>query len=202
MHASWMQTNASGKTLQKAEAKFNKKPLVVYANFTTNSNHYTMWIDHKNSYIQSQGTATNRWFKTKPGKTSSYAELTDSLAKSALMNFSSQSAKLFKVKKTANGYFLTYSGKNSKLWKEIIQNTMITSVIGIDQNTLKNGTIKMQIATDAKYNLTQLNVDAEYHESSNIRHLKMNIDQINKLPEMKIPNHIIKSAVNLGALSN
>lgn len=202
MHATWLQTNNKNQTLQKAEARYQKKPLVVFADFTTNSNHYKMWINGKNNYVQMQGTATNRWFKTKLGKASEYAQLTDDLAQSALMTFSSSSAKLFKVAKTNNGYALNYSGKNKKIWKEIIQNTMITSVIGIDTDNIKPGQVTIKINTNQKYDLTKLKIDAAYKEGKSEKHIKMVINNINQLAKMQIPSTVTKSAVDLGSLSH
>ena len=46
MHASWNES-ANQKTQQKAEAQYTKKPTVIYANVSSNSNHYQMWIEGK-----------------------------------------------------------------------------------------------------------------------------------------------------------
>lgn len=202
LHATWLQTDKNNQTLQKAEASYQKKPLIIYADFTTNSNHYKMWINSKHNYVQMQGTSSKRWFKTKLGKASSYAQLTDDLAQSTLMTFSSNSAKLFKVKKAANGYTLTYSGKNKTLWSEIIKNSMITSVIGIDTNKVKPGKVNVKIETDKNYSLTGLTIDAAYKENNSEKHLKMVIDKINQVSKMQIPSSVTKSAVDLGSLSN
>ena len=78
MHTTWNETE-NGQTIQKAEAQYVKDPTVIYANVATASNHYKMWIEGKNNYIQMKGTSSSHWFKTKLGKSSSYAVLTDSL---------------------------------------------------------------------------------------------------------------------------
>lgn len=202
LHAKWLQTDAAGKTLQKAEIKYTKKPQIVYADFTTSDNHYLMWINGKYNYMQSQGAATKRWFKTKLGKNASYSQLTSDLAQDALMAFSSKTAKLFKVSRTQNGYRLSYQGKNKKIWSEIINNTMITSVIGIDQESVKPGTIKIKIDTDKKYQLTRLDIDAACKDENSTKHIKMVIDQINRLPKLQIPKSVTKSAVDLGSASH
>ena len=202
LHATWLQTATSGQTLQKAEARFQKKPLTIFAYFTTNSNHYKMWMNDKQNYVQMQGTASNHWSKTKMGKASSYAQLTDQLAQSALMTFSSNSAKLFKVRRSSNGYQLTYTGNNKKIFNEIIQNTMITSVIGIDTNNIKPVKMVISLNTNQKYDLNKLNIDVTYKEKKAPKHIKMIINQINGLPKMQIPSNVTKSAVDLGSLSH
>lgn len=196
MRATWRQTNAEGKVLQKTEAKYNHQPLVLYANFTTNSNHYQIWLNHKASYVKMQGTATNQWFKTKLSKSSSYAQLTDDAAKAALLSFTDH-AKLFKVKQT-NGYQLTYQGTSGKIWHDISGNNVITSIIGLDLNEVKPAEMKVKIAIDKKYQLQAIMIDAAYHESGSKKHLQFSVDQINKLPALKIPSKIQKAAIDLG----
>lgn len=198
MTATWTQTDDKGDALQRAKAQYQKKPLVVFADFSTESNHYKMWIDGKHNYMQMQGTATNKWFKTKVTKASSYAQLTADLAQSALLSFSQNSAKLFKVKKIDNGYLLAYSGNNKKIWKSVTQNSMITSVIGIDLDNVKPYNTEVKISTDKKYNLTKTTIDAAYKDDGQVKHLKLNIDGINKNSNLKIPNAVTKSAVELG----
>ncbi len=202
MTASWNQTDNNNRTLQKATAKYNKKPLVVFANFTTTSNHYKMWISGKNSYVQMQGTATNKWFKTKLTKTASYAQLTDKLAQTALMSIGSSSLKKFKVNKTSSGYSVTYKGTDKKIANNLLQNGMITSVIGIDPDELKTEKVDITINTDKKYNLTDFTTNLAYNEDSSHKNVQVKIDQINKSKPLKIPNKIVKSAVDLGSMSH
>ena len=83
MHASWNES-ANQKTQQKAEAQYTKKPTIIYANVSSNSNHYQMWIEGKNNYIKMKGTNSQHWFKTKLSKTSAYGAITDSLNGSLL----------------------------------------------------------------------------------------------------------------------
>lgn len=71
MHATWSE-NSKNEVVQKAEAQYVKDPTVIFANVSTNSNHYQMWIEGKNNYIQMKGTNSNHWFKTKLSKVSSY----------------------------------------------------------------------------------------------------------------------------------
>lgn len=202
MHATWLQTDSNHKALQKAEVRYHKDPQVIYADFTTSDNHYLMWIDGKYNYMQSQGTATKRWFKTKLGKNASYSQLTSDLAQDALMAFSSKTAKMFNVRGIQDGYALHYQGNSKKMWNEILDNTMITSVIGIDENSVKPGQIKIEINTDKKYNLTKLDIDLACKDENKEKHIKMVINQINKLPKLEIPSKVKKSAVDLGSLSH
>lgn len=197
LHSTWLQTDKHGNTLQKAEVKYNRKPLVVYANFTTNANHYKMWMKGKQNYIQMQGTDSKRWFKTKLSKKASYVQLTGDLAAAAIISFNKE-AKLFKVSKTTNGYALTYDGKSKKIWHDINQGSMISSVIGIDLDAAKPGKTKVVFNTDRKYHLQKAQIDAAYSDENRERHMKMNIDQINKIGKLSIPTEIIKSAVDLG----
>lgn len=197
LHSTWLQTDNNNHTLQKAEVKYNRKPLVVYANFTTNANHYKMWMKGKQNYIQMAGTDTNRWFKTKLSKKASYVQLTGDLATAAIISFSKE-AKLFKVSKTNSGYALTYSGKNKKIWHDINQGSMISSVIGIDLDDAKPGKTTVTFRTDRKYHLQNAQIDAAYTDEGKERNMKMNIDQINKVGKLSVPSHIVKSAVDLG----
>ncbi len=50
MHATWNELS-NGKSLQKAEAQYTKKPTIIYANVSSSSNHYKMWIEGKSNYI-------------------------------------------------------------------------------------------------------------------------------------------------------
>ncbi len=197
MHCQWLQTDNNDKILQKAEVKYSKKPLVVYANFTTNSDHAKMWIEGKKNYIQMQGTATKRWFKTKLSKKSAYQQLTGDLAEAAMISFTKQ-AKLFKVTQSNNGYAVNYSGTSKKIWNDINQGSMISSIIGVDTDDAKPGQMQITFNTDKKYNLENLKIDAAYQDEGKIRHLKMTIDQINKVGQLKIPASVTKNAVDLG----
>ncbi|WP_154881562.1 hypothetical protein [Lactobacillus intestinalis] len=201
MKATWKQTSPSGQILQKASAKYSKKPLVVYANFTTNSNHYKMWIENKTNYIQMQGTDTNKWFKTKLTKASSYAQLTDDLAKSTLLTLSTSNANLFKTKQTKKGYEVYYHGNNKKLWNEIIQNSPVTSVIGVDLNKAKPKKINIKIRTNKDYTLKSVSIGADYTDGSKDKKLSMKINDINKLKKLEVPASIKKNAVNLGNMA-
>lgn len=196
MHAIWQQTNSSGQVLQKTTAKYSKSPLVLYANFTTDSNHYQLWIKGKHSYVKMEGTASEKWFKTSLSKSSSYSNLTGDAAKIALMSFTSD-AKLFKVAKNNKGYRLTYNGNSQKIWQDISDNQVITSVIGLDLNEVKPKSSKITIDTDSKSNLTSLKIDSKYSESGQIKHLQFTADQINQLPPLSVPKKVLASAVVL-----
>lgn len=196
----WQQTNQNHKVSQKAEVKFCKQPFVIYANFTTNNNHYQMWGNHKNSFIQMQGTATKKWFKTKLSKTASYRQLSDALITNALQTL--DQIKKFQVNKTNQGYQLTYQGRNQKLWQDLLNSAVITSVIGLDQNNVKLKQIKINLQTDHHYNLTSLKLDNQYQENKENKNIQIKIDQINKSAQLKIPNKVTKSAVDLGSSSN
>lgn len=197
MHCQWLQTDNNDKILQKAEVKYSKKPLIVYANFTTNSDHAKMWIEGKKNYIQMQGTATKRWFKTKLSKKSAYQQLTGDLAEAAMITFT-KNAKLFKVSKINNGYAVSYSGKSRKIWNDINEGSMISSIIGVDIDDAKPSQMHIVFNIDKKYNLESAKIDAAYQDEGKIRHLKMNIDQINKIGQLKVPASITQNAVDLG----
>ncbi|RVU69897.1 MULTISPECIES: DUF6612 family protein [Lactobacillus] len=198
MHATWLQTDHNHRIMQKAEAKYNKKPLTVFANFTTSNNHYKLWISGKNNYIQMQGTSTKRWFKTKLTKASSYAQLTSDLAQGALLSFDQKAIKLFKVKETNDGYALTYSGKNKKMWQALTQNGMLTSVIGIDTDKMTPDQAKVEIDTSKNFNLKKIDIDAAYKDDNAKKHLQLKINDINTLKKLQVPQAVVKSAVNLG----
>lgn len=199
-HSVWTQTNDNSKVLQKAEVKYSKKPFVIFANFTTNSNHYKMWLNHKNNYIQMQGTSTKKWFKTKLSKSAPYQQLSDALVLNSLQAFNQ--VKDFKVKKNSQGYLLTYQGKNKQLWQDLIASSLITSIIGIDQNNAKAGLAKVNLQTDRHYHLTGLQLTYGYQENKTKKQIQVVIDQVNKLSKLSIPIQITKSAVDLGASSH
>lgn len=196
LRATWLQTSKQGQVLQKAAVQYQKKPLVIYANFTTNANHYRMWIKNKQNYIQMQGTATKRWFKTKMTKSSAYIQLTGDLATAAIASFDKES-KLFKVSKTASGYQVAYSGKNKKIWRDINQGAMISSVIGIDTDNVKPGFMKVIFKTDHAGHLTEANISAAYRDDSYAKQMKLQIDHINDNRSLKVPGQVISSAVSL-----
>ena len=103
MHATWSE-NSKNEVVQKAEAQNVKILQLILPMLQHNSNHYQMWIEGKNNYIQMKGTNSNHWFKTKLSKASSYSTLTDSLG-TILTPFIGTS-KLFKVQQTGNSYVL------------------------------------------------------------------------------------------------
>ena len=197
LQATWTQTNSKDKIEQKAQVKYNKKPLVMYADFTTPSNHYKMWINNKTNYIQMKGTATNKWFKTKLTDASTYGQLADSFAKNSLLNFDDSTAKLFKVKKTINGYSLTYQGSSKEIWNVIKQSSSLTSTIGIDFSNVKPINNEVTINTDKDYKLTSLAVIAKYKAQKDTKALSMKIDDINKLGKLEVPSSVTKNAVSL-----
>ncbi|MGQ5708238.1 hypothetical protein [Lactobacillus sp. PSON] len=197
LQATWTQANSKKQIEQKALVKYNKKPLVMFADFTTSSNHYKMWINNKTNYIQMRGTATDKWFKTKLTNTSSYSQLADSIAKNALLNFDDSTAKLFKVKKTSNGYSLTYQGSSEKIWDIIKQNSCLTSTIGIDFSSAKPVNSDIIINTDKDYKLTNLKVLAKYKNQNELKTLSMKVTDINKLGKLEVPSSVTKNAVNL-----
>lgn len=197
LQATWLQTSNQGQVMQKAAVKYQKKPLIIFANFTTNANHYRMWIKNKQNYIQMQGTATNRWFKTKMTKSSAYIQLTGDLATAAIASFDKE-AKLFKVSKTNSGYQVAYSGKNKKIWHDINEGAMISSVIGIDTDNVKPGLMKVIFKTDEAGHLTEANISAAYRDDSSAKQMKLQIDHINNNQPLSVPRAVTSSAVSLG----
>lgn len=199
LSAKWQQTNSTGVTTQSATAKYQKKPLVVYANFSTDSNHYKMWVSGKTNYSQDQGTDTSKWFKTKLTKTSAYSEFLDALDMNNLLSFSAQTAKLFKVAKNGSGYLLTYQGKNSQLWKQVINNSAITTMIGIDLNSAKMQNIAVQLKVSHDYQAESMRVSAKYREDGKNYQLKMTLTDINRLKQLKVPSTVTQNAINLSS---
>ena len=121
MHATWSE-NSKNEVMQKAEAQYVKDPTVIFANVSTNSNH---------------------WFKTKLSKASSYSTLTNSLG-TMLTPFIGTS-KLFKVQQTGNSYALKYNGNSKQIWNAIISDSAVTSLIGIDLDDVKPITNNFQL---------------------------------------------------------
>lgn len=197
MHANWAE-KSSGKIMQKAEAQYVKNPTVVYTNVSTTGNHYKMWIEGKNNYIQMKGTSTNRWFKTKLSKNSSYSVITDNL-NNMLVPFT-DIAKIFKVKRAGTNYVLIYQGNSKEIWNAIISDSAITSLIGIDLDDVKPIKHNIKIDVDHNYSVNNVKVASTYKDDGKIKTFTMNADQINQIKQLSVPNNIKKSAVDLGKL--
>lgn len=197
MHVNWTE-DIAGKTTQEAEAQYVKNPTVIYANVSTTSNHYKMWIEGKNNYIQMKGTSTNRWFKTKLAKNSTYSVLTDSL-NSMIVPFIGTS-KNFKVKQKGNNYALIYKGNNKKIWNAIISDSTVTALIGIDLDNVKPINNEIQIDVDKNYDINDVKVSSTYKDDAKKKTFTMNADQINQIETLSVPNSIKKNAVDLGKL--
>lgn len=197
MHARWTE-NIKNKTVQDAEVEYVTNPTVVHADVSSTSNHYKMWIEGKNNYIQMKGTSTNHWFKTKMGKNSSYAVITDNL-NSMLLPFI-QIAKLFKVEKNGNNYALTYKGNSKRMWKAIVSDSAITSLIGIDLDSVKPINNDIQIDVDKNFNINDVKVGATYHDDGQKKTFTMNADQIGEIKKLAVPKSVKKNAVDLGKM--
>lgn len=197
MHATWNETE-NGNTIQKAEAQYVKNPTVIYANVSTAFNHYKMWIEGKNNYIQMKGTSTDHWFKTKLGKSSSYAVLTDSL-NNMLDPFVAVN-KQFKVTKKGNDYVLSYKGNNKKIWNAIVSDSAITALIGIDLDDVKPINNEIKIDVDKNYNITDVKVVSTYKDDGQKRTFTMNADQIDQIKNLSVPANVQKGAVDLGKI--
>ena len=198
MHATWDETE-NGATIQKAEAQYVKDPTVIYANVAAASNHYKMWIEGKTSYIQMKGTSSNHWFKTKLGKSNSYAVLTDSL-NNTLDPFVATS-KSFKVKPNGNDYTLSYKGNNKKIWNAIVSDSAITVLIGIDLDNVKPINNEILIDVDKNYHITDVKVVSTYKDEGTNRTFTMNVDQIDQIKHLEVPANVKKGAVDLGKMS-
>lgn len=197
MHATWNESSKNT-VLQKAEAQYVKNPTVIFANVSTSSNHYQMWIEGKNNYIQMKGTNSNRWFKTKLSKASSYSTLTDSLG-TMLTPFVGTS-KLFKVQKAGSGYALKYSGNSKKIWNAIISDSAVTSLIGIDLDDVKPIKNNIQIDVDKSYHVNDVKIVSTYKDDGKKKTFTMKVDQIDQIKKLTVPTDIKKSAVDLGNL--
>lgn len=197
MHATWNETE-NGNTIQKAEAQYVKNPTVIYANVSTASNHYKMWIEGKNNYIQMKGTSTDHWFKTKLGKSSSYAVLTDSL--NNMLDPFVAANKQFKVTKKGNDYVLSYKGNNKKIWNAIVSDSAITALIGIDLDDVKPINNEIKIDVDKNYNITDVKVVSTYKDDGQKRTFTMNADQIDQIKNLSVPANVQKGAVDLGKI--
>ena len=198
MHATWDETE-NGATIQKAEAQYVKDPTVIYANVATASNHYKMWIEGKNSYIQMKGTSSNHWFKTKLGKSNSYAVLTDSL--NNMLDPFVATSKSFKVKPNGNDYTLSYKGNNKKIWNAIVSDSAITVLIGIDLDNVKPINSEIKIDVDKSYHITDVKVVSTYKDEGTNRTFTMNADQIDQIKHLEVPANVKKGAVDLGKMS-
>lgn len=197
MHATWNETE-NGNTIQKAEAQYVKNPTVIYANVSTTFNHYKMWIEGKNNYIQMKGTSTDHWFKTKLGKSSSYAVLTDSL--NNMLDPFVAANKQFKVTKKGNDYVLSYKGNNKKIWNAIVSDSAITALIGIDLDDVKPINNEIKIDVDKNYNITDVKVVSTYKDDGQKRTFTMNADQIDQIKNLSVPANVQKGAVDLGKI--
>lgn len=198
MHATWDETE-NGATIQKAEAQYVKDPTVIYANVATASNHYKMWIEGKTSYIQMKGTSSNHWFKTKLGKSNSYAVLTDSL--NNMLDPFVATSKSFKVKPNGNDYALSYKGNNKKIWNAIVSDSAITVLIGIDLDNVKPINNEILIDVDNSYHITDVKVVSTYKDEGTNRTFTMNADQIDQIKHLEVPANVKKGAVDLGKMS-
>lgn len=198
MHTTWNETE-NGQTIQKAEAQYVKDPTVIYANVATASNHYKMWIEGKNNYIQMKGTSSSHWFKTKLGKSSSYAVLTDSLDN--MLDPFVTTSKSFKVKPNGNDYVLSYKGNNKKIWNAIVSDSAITALIGIDLDNVKPINNEIKIYVDKSYHITDVKVLSTYKDEGQKRTFTMNADQIDQIKHLEVPANVKKGAVDLGKMS-
>ena len=198
MHATWDETENDA-TIQKAEAQYVKNPAVIYANVATASNHYKMWIEGKTSYIQMKGTSSNHWFKTKLGKSNSYAVLTDSL--NNMLDPFVATSKSFKVKPNGNDYALSYKGNNKKIWNAIVSDSAITVLIGIDLDNMKPINNEILIDVDNSYHITDVKVVSTYKDEGTNRTFTMNADQIDQIKHLEVPANVKKGAVDLGKMS-
>ena len=197
MHATWDETE-NGATIQKAEAQYVKEPPIIYANVATASNHYKMWIEGKTSYIQMKGTSSNHWFKTKLGKSNSYAVLTDSL--NNMLDPFVATSKSFKVKPNGNDCALSYKGNNKKIWNAIVSDSAITALIGIDLDDVKPINNEIKIDVDKNYNITDVKVVSTYKDDGQKRTFTMNADQIDQIKNLSVPANVQKGAVDLGKI--
>ena len=198
MHATWDETENDA-TIQKAEAQYVKNPTVIYANVSTAFNHYKMWIEGKTSYIQMKGTSSNHWFKTKLGKSNSYAVLTDSL--NNMLDPFVATSKSFKVKPNGNDYALSYEGNNKKIWNAIVSDSAITVLIGIDLDNVKPINNEILIDVDNSYHITDVKVVSTYKDEGTNRTFTMNADQIDQIKHLEVPANVKKGAVDLGKMS-
>lgn len=198
MHATWDETENDA-TIQKAEAQYVKNPAVIYANVATASNHYKMWIEGKTSYIQMKGTSSNHWFKTKLGKSNSYAVLTDSL--NNMLDPFVATSKSFKVKPNGNDYALSYKGNNKKIWNAIVSDSAITVLIGIDLDNVKPINNEILIDVDNSYHITDVKMVSTYKDEGTNRTFTMNADQIDQIKHLEVPANVKKGAVDLGKMS-
>lgn len=197
LQANWVEKDRT-KTLQKAEVKYTLKPTVVYADVAAESNHYKMWLENKNSYIQMKGTRTKRWFKTK-SESNTYSSLVKNLNGNLLTPFVSLS-KQFKVKQNGTGYQLSYQGKSRKVWNAIVSNAGITSLIGIDIDDVKPIASEIQITTDRDYQVTGVKIASTYKDDGEKKSFKMQVDQINKVEKLSVPTSVKKAAIDLGKI--
>lgn len=197
LQATWLQTNQHQQIQQKAVVDYQKDPFIIHINSQASSNSYKMWVNKNNTYIQDPGTASNRWFKTQQSDNASFKMLTDALNSSTLITFGNSVNSFFKVQQTANGYKLTYDGKDQKMWDQIVANTILTTIVGVDQKSVKPEKIHIQILTNKNYKLKKINIDTRYKEDGKTKNLKLVINQINQLPEMQIPSNVTNGAIDL-----
>lgn len=193
----WQQTNGSGKVLQAVQVKYQRQPLVVYANFMTRANHFRMWISGKTNYIQMQGTASKHWFKTKLAKSSAYAQITDDLVPVISQTFGQQ-AKLFHVRSVGNNYELVYHGRSQKIWRSLCDNALIASVIGVDLDHVKPADSTIIFQTNRHSHLRQIRLQCSYRDEGHDKQLRLRVDHLNQGQRLAIPRFILHSAVNLG----
>lgn len=197
MHVNWTEST-NGRITQKAMAQYVNNPTVVFANVSSTSNHYKMWIEGKTNYIQMKGTNTNHWFKTKLTKSNTYSVLTESL-NNMVVPFIDIS-KVFKVKAQGNNYALIYKGNNKKIWNAIVSDSAITALIGIDLDNVKPINNEIQIDVDKNYSINDVKVTSTYKDDSKKKTFTMNADQINQIKNLTVPASVKKGAVDLGKL--
>lgn len=199
LNTTWQQMNGQKTAMQSANLKYQTKNQIAYGNFATNSNHYQIWVKGNTSYMQMNGTATKKWFKTSSQKNLNFAKLTTLLPAEI---FSIFNAKSFKVTTNNAGYLLTYQGKNNKIWKQILNGNLLPSDIGLDPKEVKPGQIKLTVNLSKKANLKNLTLIANYQANNKTNSLYLKLDQINQLPILSIPKSITKSAVDLADSGN
>lgn len=197
MHATWVEADSTN-TLQKAAVKYTTNPTVVYADVAAVSNHYKMWIQGKNSYIQMKGTSSMHWFKTK-AKANEYTSLIKTLNGSLLMPFVNL-GKQFKIKRSGQGYLLQYKGNNKKIWNAIVSDSGVTALIGIDIDDVKPINTAIRIQVDQDYHMTSAEIASTYRDDGEKKKFTMNVDQIGQVKPLTIPNSVKKNAIDLGKL--
>ena len=146
-----------------------------------------------------KGTSSSHWFKTKLGKSSSYAVLIDSLDN--MLDPFVATSKSFKVKPNGNDYVLSYKGNNKKIWNAIVSDSAITALIGIDLDNVKPINNEIKIDVDKSYHITDVKVLSTYKDEGQKRTFTMNADQIDQIKNLEVPANVKKGAIDLGKMS-